>query len=117
MKDYEFASGRLTVGKGTEVTWTNAGQAPHTATGDGFDSGELAAGQTFAHRFNTPGTYEYLCEIHPRMRGVIEVLDEAGVEPVAAEVARFPIERVAAGGIIGAPVMLLAGALFFARRR
>jgi plastocyanin len=28
---------------------------------------------TFSHRFTQPGTYDYLCTLHPNMTGVIEV--------------------------------------------
>lgn len=118
VQDYEFSPARLTVGRGTEVTWRNTGQAPHTVTGDGFDSGEMAAGATFAHRFASPGTYEYRCELHPRMQGVVEVIADATAAPVGQEeLGGFPIERVAAGGIVGAPILLLAGAALFWGRR
>ena len=116
-RDYEFTPSRLTVGRGTEVTWRNVGQAPHTATGAGFDSGELAAGQTFVKRFDTPGTFEYRCDLHPRMQGVVEVVADATAAPVAAEVRKFPLERIAAGGIVGAPILLFVAAIFFFGRR
>lgn len=116
-RDYEFTPSRLTVGRGAEVTWRNTGQAPHTATGDGFDSGELAASETYVKRFDAPGTFEYSCQLHPRMQGVIEVVADATAAPVAAEVKKFPLERVAAGGIVGAPILLFVGAVFFWGRR
>jgi plastocyanin len=28
---------------------------------------------TFGHRFDQPGSYRYLCTLHPNMTGVIEV--------------------------------------------
>jgi plastocyanin len=117
IQDHEFSPARLIVGRGTEVTWRNMGQAPHTVTGDGFDSAEMAATQSFAYRFAAPGTYDYRCALHPRMRGVVEVVADATTTPVAGEVGGFPIERVAAGGIVGAPILLLVGAVFFWGRR
>jgi plastocyanin len=28
---------------------------------------------TFSHRFTKPGSYDYLCTLHPNMAGTIEV--------------------------------------------
>ena len=117
VRDYEFTPARLTVGRGTEVTWRNTGGAPHTVTGDGFDSGELTTGQTFARRFDTPGSYDYICNLHPRMKGVVEVVADATAAPVGSDIGGFPLERVAAGSIIGAPILLFAGAAMFFRGR
>jgi plastocyanin len=47
----------------------------HTTTSHGvWDSGILQKGQSFSCTFNTPGTYEYLCSVHPiQMRGTVIV--------------------------------------------
>ena len=45
-----------------------------------------ADGRMFEHRFDTPGTYAYLCQLHPTMRGDIAVhrlLLDAAKEPAA----------------------------------
>ena len=34
---YRFMPATITIAPGDSVTWTNTGQAPHTATGSGFD--------------------------------------------------------------------------------
>jgi plastocyanin len=110
VRDYEFTPAKLTVGRGTEVTWTNAGKATHTVTGEGFDSGDLAANASFAHRFSDAGTYSYRCTIHPRMTGVVEVVADATATPIASpEPSGIPLETAAAGAIVGAPLLLLAG--------
>ncbi|VVB57167.1 Plastocyanin [uncultured archaeon] len=61
--------------KGAAVTWTNEDSAPHTITSStgAFDSGTLQQGQSFSFKFDTPGTYEYHCAIHSRMKGKITV--------------------------------------------
>lgn len=73
--DFEFVPSQLTVTVGTVVEWTNEDGAPHTATArDGsFDSGRLDEGEAFEMKFDTPGTFEYLCELHPWMQGQVLV--------------------------------------------
>ena len=69
------------VAVGTTVTWTNNDATLHTAvSGDPssgpsgvFDSGLLAKGKTFQHKFDTAGTFDYYCTLHPFMIGQIVV--------------------------------------------
>jgi predicted lipoprotein with Yx(FWY)xxD motif/plastocyanin len=65
----------LTVPVGTTVVWTNEDSAPHTATevNGAFDSGNLAQGGTFSFTFEKAATYNYICQIHPKMKGTITV--------------------------------------------
>jgi plastocyanin len=60
---------------GTWVTWSNAGTDAHTVTAvDGsFDSGELDPSEGFSWYFDQPGTYDYLCTLHPWMEGTVVV--------------------------------------------
>ena len=76
MVDFSFAPGSVTVAVGDTVTWHNTGQAPHTATaGDGsFDTGTIQPGGSGSHTFNSPGTFSYICTIHPNMKGTVRVL-------------------------------------------
>ena len=73
--DFSFTPASLTIAAGSTVTWKNDGQVTHTATADGteFDSGNLASGASFAHTFNTKGTFKYHCAIHASMTGTITV--------------------------------------------
>ncbi len=79
---------------GDTVVWDfGSGSLPHTTTECGascdsptgtplWDSGVLQGSGTFSHTFNTPGTFLYLCEIHPfQMRGQIVV--QAAQQPPA----------------------------------
>jgi plastocyanin len=63
----------LSVKAGTVVTWKNLDGEPHTiASADGlFRSGALDQDDAFTYKFDRPGTYRYLCSIHPRMAGTV----------------------------------------------
>lgn len=74
--DNGFTLAKLTIARGTTVTWTDTGQRGHTVTGvDGtFGSdGVLTSGQTYAHTFDSAGTFAYKCLIHSDMQGTVTV--------------------------------------------
>lgn len=78
IKDYSFAPNPLKVKKGTTVTWTNQDTAKHNVvTGqEGGPKGPLLGkGETYQFTFNTVGTFNYNCEPHPYMKGVVEVTE------------------------------------------
>jgi plastocyanin len=83
-----FSPSVVTVAPGETVTWNF--NETHTSTSDSqigpepWDSGILSSG-TFAHTFQTPGTYPYYCALHSfaggtLMNGVVEV-SLAGATP------------------------------------
>lgn len=74
--DFAYEPSPLQTSVGQAVTWTNQDSAAHTVTSDGdgpLMSGDLEEGATYEVTFDEAGTYEYLCTIHPTMRGVVEV--------------------------------------------
>ncbi len=74
IKDFSFIPKTLNVKVGTTVIWTNKDSVSHTITsGEDFDSGNLKKGETFSYTFNKPGTFNYICTIHPYMKGKIIV--------------------------------------------
>ena len=75
MKNFDFSPMVLTVKTGTTVTWKNLDGEPHTVVSpDGvFRSHALDQGDAFTFKFDKPGTYKYICSIHPRMRAAIIV--------------------------------------------
>ena len=60
---------------GTTVTWTNDDSIIHTVTevNGSFDSGVIQPDTTWQYTFNTKGTTNYFCTIHPWMKGEVIV--------------------------------------------
>jgi len=73
MVDFAFSPASVTVNVGDSVTWSNGGEEPHTATGSGFDTGAVAPGASASATFSTAGSFSYICEIHPFMKGTVVV--------------------------------------------
>ena len=72
---FAFEPAELTVRAGQAVTWTNDDPAEHTVTepGGAFTSETLARGGRFRMVFRRPGTYRYVCALHPEMKGAVVV--------------------------------------------
>lgn len=79
MGDYFYRPRDAAISAGDTVSWVNEGTVPegHTATGDGFDSGVLEEGETYSHTFETAGTFDYVCTLHPAMKGTVTVTGSA----------------------------------------
>jgi plastocyanin len=64
----------LAVAKGTRVEWRNDDPFPHTATLPGlFDSKSIAAGARWSFAANKVGRHDYICTLHPNMKGTLVV--------------------------------------------
>ena len=69
-----FAPATLTVRRGERVVWINKDPFPHTATAAGsFESGSIAAGASWRFTPRTRGTFDYICTLHPNMKGTLVV--------------------------------------------
>jgi plastocyanin len=74
--DFDYEPTPLQASVGQPVRWTNRDSASHTVTSaetGPLDSGDLAEGESYDATFDEPGTYEYICTIHPTMMGTVEV--------------------------------------------
>ncbi len=71
--DNTFTPASIEVAVGDTVTFENEGQIAHTVTGDDFDSGSLAPGDTFTFKASEKGSFKYVCTFHAGMQGTIEV--------------------------------------------
>jgi amicyanin len=70
-----FNPSEITVAPGTTVTWVNNEAMPHNVAdlNKGFRSKILAKDDKFSFTFATAGEYDYLCLIHPNMKGKVIV--------------------------------------------
>ena len=76
-----FDPPKLTVSKGTTITWKNGDSTIHTVisgsaqgeSGKIFKSGYINAGKTFQWTPNSTGTFDYYCTLHPYMKGQVVV--------------------------------------------
>jgi plastocyanin len=72
VKDNSFGPRVVEVRPGQEVTWQWQGQSPHNVSGDGWKS-EIKTSDSFQHRFDAPGVYDYRCTLHGNMTGRVIV--------------------------------------------
>jgi predicted secreted protein with PEFG-CTERM motif len=110
-----FDPANAQVGPGDTVTWTNADTASHTVTsgnpsdnqtGTVFDSGLVKAGGTFAFKFTDAGTYNYFCQVHPWMTGMVTVGTET--PPVTTPPATTNNTAVPEFGSIASLILVIA---------
>lgn len=76
IKNFAYEPPSLTVAPGATIAVVNEDAAPHTVTAEdkSFDSGNLTRGQRGQISAPTkPGSYRYICTIHPFMAGTLMV--------------------------------------------
>lgn len=73
--NFTFTPATLTVPAGTQVTWINRDDIPHTVVSDdqSMKSTALDTDEKFTFTFSKAGTYSYFCSLHPKMKGKIVV--------------------------------------------
>jgi plastocyanin len=76
--DFKFDPAVITVTAGTRVTWTQVGPTVHNTVSKAnpvlWESDLMETpGTTFSYVFDTAGTYDYWCTIHPEMLGKVVV--------------------------------------------
>ena len=72
---FAFGPAKVTVPAGKPVTWTNTDDSPHqiVVTGTPMKSDFLMKGQSHTQTFDREGTFNYVCGLHPSMKGAVEV--------------------------------------------
>lgn len=77
--DFLFGPEKHQAKVGQKITWTNVDDSPHQVTlvsadgKQGQRTGVMLKGQSETLTFDKPGTYGYICGLHPNMKGSIEV--------------------------------------------
>jgi plastocyanin len=97
--DFEFSPRLVEIDPGDSVTWNFAGPAGHTSTSSSgqaerWSSGLKQTGQSFRRQFRKPGRWQYFCQPHPFMKGVVQV----GTDEVATSFTRLAVRG--AGGAV-----------------
>jgi amicyanin len=97
MAGYAFQPAALTIRAGDTVTWTNQDVAPHDVTTTGgpvaVHGATITKGQSWSYTFTVPGTYSYICSIHPDMRATLTVLPAVAATRAARPVTVTPSPR------------------------
>jgi plastocyanin len=73
--NFTFSPVKLMVSKGTEVTWTNQDDIPHSIVigAIGVRSKAMDTDKSFSYQFDKTGTFSYICGLHPQMHGQVVV--------------------------------------------
>jgi plastocyanin len=73
--NFAFAPATITVPVGAQVTWTNKDESGHNVVSSDktIKSQVLDTDEKFTFTFTQPGTYSYICTLHPRMKGTVVV--------------------------------------------
>ena len=74
--DFLFGPEKVTVAAGSTITWVNTDSSPHQVTISGGKpqrTAVLLTGQSAKLTIAEAGTYQYICGLHPAMKGTIEV--------------------------------------------
>lgn len=77
VSDMEFSPAEITVNAGDTVTWKFSDRFPHNVQGMGdkamgINSPIMNTGE-WSYTFTAPGTFRYICSLHPQMRGTVTV--------------------------------------------
>lgn len=141
MGDNFYSPRTVSIAVGDTVTWSNDGQAQHSATAnDGsFDTGVYGPGQSRSQTFNTAGTFGYFCTVHGQAQsGTVRVAsagggggggggDDAGSSAgqseadavqsagAAGDSNTLPMTGYASGALALVGLMLLAAGMFLRR--
>ena len=75
--NFAFKPGEMRVARGTRVTWQNDDGAPHGVKHADGSRGKdvLLPGENVSRVYETAGTYDYSCSVHPYMTGKVIVTE------------------------------------------
>jgi len=74
MDGVAYQPATITVKRGAAVSFVNRDPYPHTVTSAGnFDSKDIAAGKTWKYTAKKAGRFDYICTLHPNIKGTLVV--------------------------------------------
>jgi len=77
IQNHAFSQKTVSVAVGSQVTWVNLDQDPHSVADSSdnkqFHSAALDTKDKFSFTFTKPGKYAYFCTLHPDMVGTVIV--------------------------------------------
>lgn len=73
IQGYAFQPKDVTIDKGGTVTWTNQDSVVHDVKFSDSESPDLKSGKLYSKTFDKAGTFDYICTIHPTMKGRVIV--------------------------------------------
>jgi plastocyanin len=73
IKDSAFIPANLKIKSGSTVRFINQDSMTHAIKSESINSPSIGAGQSFEFTFESAGAYDYICGIHPSMKGRITV--------------------------------------------
>jgi plastocyanin len=71
---FAYSPSSVQISVGDKVKWTNFDNVKHDVQGSIFKSALLPQFDSYVFTFTKPGTYNYICSIHPSMQGTITVV-------------------------------------------
>ena len=73
--NFTFTPATITIEPGVNVKWLNRDDIPHTVVAKSlaFKSKPLDTDDSFSHRFDEVGEFDYFCSLHPHMTGKVIV--------------------------------------------
>jgi plastocyanin len=74
--NFTFSPTPVSVMVGSTVTWLNQDDTPHSIVCPTLKlkSQALDTDDSFSHRFDQVGTFDYMCGLHPHMHGQVVVI-------------------------------------------
>jgi LPXTG-motif cell wall-anchored protein len=80
IRNFEFRPKTVRIDAGDRIRWRNEDADDHTATArdDSFDTGTLSENESATEQFGDEGTFRYICDLHPSMKGTVEVKAAGG---------------------------------------
>jgi plastocyanin len=66
VESYRFDPKVIEIKAGDTVTWTNEDNFTHTVEVEGQEDHKVEQGESVAIKFDTPGTYHYVCTLHSK---------------------------------------------------